>query len=299
MKTTMRKLINLLGYDVTVQPIANKLTSANTKVVYIHIPKCGGVSIDTALRNLLGQVGQGKIKRKPMIASSLFEYDKPLNSLEQQADFSEFHAQKIREILAYHLNLNWQYVSGHVNVSKKLLDTYSGEYDFITLLRDPVDRFISNYVFNKLTNELEIMAPFKDQHSLTQDELIAEVDTILASKRGWHMANTPTMFITGRYPRDNADAQEMGEEFINNLKKFKVVGFLDDLADFEQKCIKVINKPLEIKSLNRTADLNTDYEQFVQQTLKDYFAQPETLNRVKALCEFENRNYLRAKEILG
>ena len=76
-KKTIKKIIQKTGYDVVFHRVAS--SNKNTKqVAFIHIPKCGGVSIDTALRAQLAQIGERKIKRKPLIASSLLSFEKEI-----------------------------------------------------------------------------------------------------------------------------------------------------------------------------------------------------------------------------
>ncbi len=293
-KKTVKKIIQLSGYDIALHRVAQ---SKNNKkpVAFIHIPKCGGVSIDTALRAQLAQVGERKITRKPLIASSLLSYDKALHSLEDKCDFSEHHNQELQRILSYHLNLNWQYVSGHLPVNSKMLSHFSPQYSFITVLRDPIQRFISNYLFNKQTNTMAIMPP-NSLENLTTDSLIAEAREILNSRRGWQMANTTTQFLTGRYPKDLAEAKSMQGEVAANLAKFEVIGFLDDLAKFEQDCLTLTGKQIRVEQRNVTSKLTSPAQVEVQNTLKTFFNEPETLKKLNELCQVEMSNYLTIKE---
>lgn len=285
-KAILKKLLQSFGYELTVNIVAKE--NINTKpVVFVHIPKCGGISVDRALREHLARPNEKKLRRKPIIATSLHNFNREIKSIDDKCDFSEFHCQQIQTILTYHLNLQWQYLSGHFNVTKRILDEFSDEYNFVTLLRDPVDRFISNYIFNKLTNTFAIMPPSTTSEPMTKEQLWQEADELINSRRGWHMANTMTMFLTGRYPKNPTDAKSMQNEVLDNLSKFTVVGNLNNLSAFEQDLTSALGVDINIGQHNTTKSIGDQTEAFIRQCLKEYFAQQSVQNRLKELCSNE------------
>jgi|TARA_B110000908_G_C10204653_1_gene427081 hypothetical protein len=56
-------------------------------------------------------------------------------------------------------------------VTSNIIEDYQNRYDFITVLRDPVERFISKYIFNKMTNVTSFLIP----NNLSFENLEAEV----------------------------------------------------------------------------------------------------------------------------
>jgi|GEM_PF-1083447 len=291
-KNFIKRLLASQGYEASLHRIANTPYTGQ-KVAFIHIAKCGGSSVDFALRSALASSGQRRIDKPATIVSSMATFEGEINTLEGNCKFSEHHAQHLHKILGYYLEQHWQYISGHVTINKELLERFKQEYAFITILRDPVQRFISNYTFNKLTNKKAIMLP----NSLNTDNVIAEAKEILNSQRGWQMANSPTMYLTGRYPKDEEDAKVMQQEVANNLAQFKVVGFLDKLDKFAKDCQKLTGRDIDIGQRNTTEKLNSAEQQKVKALLKEFFNDKETKTLVNKLCQFESENYLRAKEI--
>ena len=291
MKQNIKHLINRLGYDVKLHRVG-KAQQNQAKFAFVHVPKSGGISIDLAMREQLAKPGEARFSREGAIEMSLATFGQGINNLDSIAQFSDHHAQQLNGLLAYHLAQNWQYISGHVSTNQHIIKSFAQQYHFITVLREPVSRFISNYIYNKLTNSLPIMAP----NNLNSDNLIAEVDHILAHRRGWQMANVMSMCITGRFAKDVADAQKIQNEFADNLAAYKVVGFLDNLYSFSKQIKQLSNKQINIGNHNTTDSFLDEKKQHVKSTLQNYFNEPNIKAQLEHLCRFDIENYQRAKE---
>ena len=291
MKQNIKYLINRLGYDVKLHRVG-KAQQNQAKFAFVHVPKSGGISIDLAMREQLAKPGEARFSREGAIEMSLATFGQDINNLDSIAQFSDHHAQQLNGLLAYHLAQNWQYISGHVSTNQHIIKSFAQQYHFITVLREPVSRFISNYIYNKLTNSLPIMAP----NNLNSDNLIAEVDHILAHRRGWQMANVMSMCITGRFAKDVADAQKIQSEFADNLAAYKVVGFLDNLDSFSKQIKQLSNKQINIGNHNTTDSFLDEKKQHVKSTLQNYFNEPNIKAQLEHLCQFDIENYQRAKE---
>lgn len=291
-KKHLEQLILKQGIELKIHRIA-KTPYQGKKIAYIHIAKSGGISVDLALRSQLAAVNQPRIDRQATLSSSMASFGKDVNSIESACDFSEHHAKQLQGILNYYLNLQWQYVSGHVTVTQTLLARHAKNYAFITILRDPVKRFISNYIFNKLTNTQTLMPPCKN----TTDDIITEAKTIISSRRGWHIANIPTMCLTGRFPVNPQDAKSMQSEVANNLSQFHIVGFLDELSNFEHSISRLTGRNITIAHHNTSKEIQSDSSNHIKDTLMNFFQEQATQIALAKLCEFETGNYLKAKEL--
>ncbi|MFC3033093.1 hypothetical protein ACFOEE_11220 [Pseudoalteromonas fenneropenaei] len=291
LKSLAKNMLNAVGYEVQLMPIGK--VQLNRSVAFIHIAKCGGISIDTAMRSKLAKPGQHRLCRMTSIAASIASFNKPVMSLDESCQFSEHHLQVLKGILSYYLSLDQQYISGHWPVDSQILQYHYQTTDFITLLRDPVERFKSNYIFNKLSNNLSVMRP----NALRNDNLIEEADEIVFGLRGWQMANTQTAFITGKYPRDQSHATQLQQEFQENIKKFKIVGFLDALEQFENQFSSTYGVSLNIKKKNKTNDQKGPNKVHIHDTLKDYFSQKNVHRHIETICKNDIYNIEKAKEI--
>ncbi|GAP74578.1 hypothetical protein W04_1094 [Pseudoalteromonas sp. SW0106-04] len=289
-KLGVKRVGYALGYDIQLHPIAKR--RSQQLVCFVHIPKCGGMSIERGLRQQFALPGGLRINRSAAIQASICNLNSDIDGLDGVAKFSDYHCETIKTLLAYQLSQqNQGLISGHVATSNSILAEFSERVQFVTVLRDPVARFKSNYIFNKLTNRLPVMSP----NALCSDNVLEEAWQILNHRRGWQMANVPTMCITGRYPRDRRDAKYMQKEFISNLHHYKVVGFLDSLPSFGSKVEQMLGKKVAFERRNTTDSFTESANESVKQALTAFFEQQDVVNKIEELCEFESENYLLAK----
>lgn len=296
-KRFIKTLLEKQGLDTAFHPIA-KTPYHGPKIAFVHIAKCGGMSVDKTLRQAIALPGQPRIDREATIAASMASFGQAITSEQDSIAFSHHHAHNLAGILDYYLSIQWRYISGHVTVTSDILARYSNEYAFVTVLRHPVERFISNYIYNKLTNNNPFMLP----NTHNNDALIDEAERIIDSERGWQLANTSTMFLTGRYPKNGDDAAKMQREVAHNLTQFKVVGFLDNMASFEQQCSKLTGKTVSFPKLNTAAGAsktgsNQAQKSQIKSLLLSYFNQADTLKKLEHLCRFELANYTAARAL--
>jgi len=106
------------------------------RIVYIHVPKCGGSSFGSALR-LRYFYSQATINLGISGASVAGLYPNATGEDRIIADYD----QRDRD-LAKQMARGVRCISGHVRYHPRL---QGREYALVTLLRDPVDRFVSHY----------------------------------------------------------------------------------------------------------------------------------------------------------
>lgn len=109
------------------------------RFVYHHVPKCGGTSVARALRKryMLSQVTV-----KPEESFRTFEV---VTGRSDRAQMLIDVAALREQMLLYHLFDNICCISLHVAFSETAHQKFSGHYKFITVLREPVSRFISHF----------------------------------------------------------------------------------------------------------------------------------------------------------
>ncbi|MEO2280290.1 hypothetical protein [Pseudoalteromonas pernae] len=295
LKIGAKKIGHSFGYDIKMHPIA-KGNVGNNPVCFVHIPKCGGMSIERGLRQQFAGVDELRLNRDALIQSTICRLDNKPNNLDGVAKFSDLHCETITSLLGYELAKGQKgFISGHVATTSMMLSTYASEVDFVTVLRDPIERFKSNYIFNKLTNRTGVMSP----SALSETDVLQEAWDILNHRRGWQMANVPTMTIVGAFPSDKAHAVNLQKTFIANLKRYKVVGFLDDLTSFQSRIHEVLGKKVIFGHRNATASFSADENDKTRVQLTEFFQRRDVQHKLESLCEIEMQNYLIAKETFG
>lgn len=185
------------------------------KIVFHHIPKCGGQSIVSglALTYYPWQILRYGRKGFPAVLNAKATQEiSPLFGIENY--------QYRRQILSYFLAKNdSNFVGGHYPFSQIAYQAYKDNWTFVTLFRDPVKRWYSEYYWNR----------YKD-HEYAKTEL--DIEEYLESKQGRMNTRSYTNFL---HECETPDSQPNDKELqgaLTALECFDVLGCLEDLNKF-------------------------------------------------------------------
>jgi len=186
------------------------------RVVFHHVPKCAGTSVSRALR-VRYALSQTSIAAPGTAAVIDEQYGK--------AGFTDLtHYNRVRrfriELMHYMMWKDVYFIGGHVPFNTVAYNHLGKGYRFITVLRDPVERFISEYRFNR-----------GRQHQARIDE---ELTDYVASPMGRRNAMKLCDYLSGADNLTLDDPESLKKDAIANLNRFDVIGFTDAMETFEE-----------------------------------------------------------------
>ncbi len=221
-------------------------------VVHHHVPKCGGTSINRVLRlrYILSQVDLD------VDASYAVGRERASTNDEQEVLLQTYAFRE--EFLLYQLHAGVRCITGHVRFNEQAFSAFSDRYSFVTVLREPQSRLLSNY-FHGLRS---------DGRSHT-DKLL---DEYLDSYRGSRSGAMYAEYFSGLPHGDfrSAEAIRLAKQ---NLSRLHLVGFTDDMGHFSRSLSGLLGVRVHIGRENRapvpTADRRSDLSERVMQRVAD------------------------------
>lgn len=206
--------------------------STPQRVVFHHVPKCGGTSVGRALRKryILSQATV-----KPEESFRAFEiYTGRTDRVDMLRDVVALRTQMMLYLMAEDVRC----VSLHVPYTPLARAAFGDQYKFITILRDPVARFISHYRWSYARD---------GAHARIEEPLDAFLETPRARRLGASYAN----YFAGLPVGEDITTPAAVEAAIANLKAFDVVGEIEDLGGFGDQIKEQLGVRLRVGHENR------------------------------------------------
>ncbi len=206
--------------------------------VFMHVPKCGGTSISEALyatvpmHRRVGIIDAMATRRATTLLHA--DSDTPLAYHDDLPNGMEVY--NLREaFLLTHMAWQTELIHGHVIFSERAYKHFGDEYRYITLLREPIERTLSNFLGSVRGGMIE-----------------NDLDEYLKSEIFRTQGLSMLRYFSGIHPIEPAQEQAALGQAKKNMALFSIVGFLDDLDDFASQFTDVFGRRPTIYNYNRS-----------------------------------------------
>lgn len=217
------------------------------RIVLLHVPKCAGTSLTEAL----------SAHFPPHLVARL-----QTSVTARVAGDTGRRLEGYRQELLWYLarSRDFELISGHVGFNPELFEDLRPRWSFITLLRDPVERFLSSYFYRT----------HKDSPHAAVD---LRLDRYIETRRARHSGAIYVRYFAGDGKREPTRARV--ERAVGNLKRLQLVGTIDRLPSFCEAFRRRFGYSLRLP--HRNASLAAS-------AVKRSTVTPAQRQRIEALC---------------
>jgi len=262
---TIRNLVEVLTKKASSS--SEDLGANIPKVFFCHVPKCAGSALS------------GMIQRQIYADRRVATFSINLEASQKASQVCSMPMARVREIvLAYNLSVPHNYFgTGHVYCRPNLVESHRTEWDFVTILRNPIDRWISEYVYNTYKN-------------LNWARNTLTIDDYLSSAKG-NLTGVSFLKYFSSIPGDYAgNVDEFVDEAVANLAQFSVVGTVENLENWCQTFKARFGKDASIPRTNTSPNIEASERIRSDESL---------MRRIEVLCEPDLCIYQRMVDLTG
>ncbi|MDX1780127.1 MAG: sulfotransferase family 2 domain-containing protein [Thalassovita sp.] len=215
-------------------------TAPKHRSVFFHMPKCGGTSLSEAMQatvpfnQRIGIIDAPSTRRGAAILN--FDMDDAFLCHEDLASGQLVF--DLRETLfLQHMAWGTMLIQGHLPWSEKAAAHFGRDYRFVTLLRDPVARTVSNF---RMTQRSGVTR--------------GSFETYLESDIARRHARAYLRYLSGRNDISEDEVPDALALAKERLSRFSLIGFLEDIDDFLSRYRDLFGVRLRMGWLNRDPD---------------------------------------------
>lgn len=259
--------------------LTNLLSKSSTlnidqKIFFLHVPKCGGSSIRNAIENSFNFSSRTKNNNFHLedtaAVSAANTLEKPI--IEYKRDFLNY-------CMAHK---SYRYISGHFAYSEKAMQAYGDQWKHVTLLRDPVAKWFSQYFYNRHKQ--------KDHYKLD-----CSLEDFLKTDGAVRLGRNYSYLLVDGISSEAAATDDAIDQAIKNLEKFSLVGVLEELDWFCEDFQAIFGAKLEIRKYNKsplsknkrsqqiTDDIRAQVEEICQPNMRVYNAAIELIKKSRKI----------------
>lgn len=251
----------------------NTLGAVDRRIQHIHIPKCAGNSIFRAMREALKP-------NRTLVLDSIATYlaARKLKKCQNEFEFESLHLEVKQVLLSFYFEQGFDIISGHLPFSPLCAKQFADSTDFVTILREPIERLKSHVAYLIFAQPRTSVA---DYHSGAVDPADEVIRILEREEIGIWMARSQTLYLGGLGLDGKADLANRVENSMAALEQFRLVGFDDDISGFAKRFEASFGTSLTIERLNRIESVQRDTD--LLRRVYDVF-EGDYRNRLKEMC---------------
>jgi hypothetical protein len=249
----------------TLRSYRQQTIDATPKLCCCHVPKCAGTALWSAVAKQTPTAWQRLMMNRFVLNLRACQVASELEGVD--------YPQLASALASYHLaDPKHAFVKGHFHCPPGMVARFSPSWGFLTILREPVDRFISAFVYDT----------YKDSQVFRND---LDIEAFLESQRGYYEGKIYLYHFSDYFRdpvRDDARVAAAKAEALDTLARFRLVGVVEEMDAWLQRFHAIFGRRLVVPKVNRSPK-----PEMAQKIRSD----PGLMRRIEALCETDLEIY--------